>query len=131
MLKFSASLDFLYDMLEPIMIQARLAGFDESQQKKIKLAAEEVLVNIIQHGYSCDEQGTIEILCEASFQQKIQIMITDFGVQHNPLLEMPAVKLEGDKVGGNGIRLLRGVMDEIIYERKGGNNVLKLVKYWR
>ncbi|MFN4175202.1 MAG: ATP-binding protein, partial [Parachlamydiaceae bacterium] len=81
---FKAKLDNLREMLGFIKREATLNGFDDKSLNRIELAAEEVLINIIQYGYP-KHDGVIEIDCQTSGKAGIKIVITDQGVPFNPL----------------------------------------------
>jgi anti-sigma regulatory factor (Ser/Thr protein kinase) len=71
----------------------------------------------------------VEIIFQA---KQIQIKIQDQAKHFNPL-EFKKVNLqkyfEGQpSVGGLGIHLVREMMDEIIYQRENGNNILIMKK---
>lgn len=129
---FPASLDCLRSMLAHVIDQAAAAGFDSLQVKSIVIAAEEALVNIINYAYLDDESGVVEIACLTFPGEKFHVIISDRGIPYNPLIESGAVlpKIQPERLGGYGIFLLRGLMDEVIYQRKINQNVLTLVKYY-
>jgi len=105
-------------------------GFDEKKLSQIKLAAEEVIVNIINYAYPKGE-GEIEISYSQRDDGAFKIEIIDRGIPFDPLsLPDPDVgaSLEERKIGGLGIYLVRRVMDEMNYKREDGKNVLTLVK---
>jgi serine/threonine-protein kinase RsbW len=58
------------------------------------------------------------------------VQLIDEGVPFDPLaLEEPDInaKLEDRKIGGLGVLLIRRVMDEVHYQRKGSSNILTMV----
>ena len=94
-----------------------------------QLAVEEVITNIIVHGYQ--KAGcTIHLSCRFTRNQ-IEIQLADSAPPFNPL-SVPEPELDGDidkrGIGGLGIYLVRRVMDEISYRYEDGNNILTLVK---
>ena len=129
-MQYIATLDQLHLMLTPIKQAATSADFDPIALFHIELAAEEALVNIIQHGYT-DNAGPIEIECYPSPYTGIRIIIRDNAIPYNPLEKVIETPLEtplGERVGGFGIFLIRTLMDEVTYERVGEQNVLTLIK---
>lgn len=112
--------------------EATAAGFDGKSLKKIELASEEAIVNVIHHSYH-DLGGEIQIVIDAMTGQQIQITLSDSGEPFNPLgqKERPAKKtpLREIEEGGIGLLLIRQCMDEVRYQRSHDNqNVLTLVK---
>jgi serine/threonine-protein kinase RsbW len=105
-------------------------GLSNKALFQICLAVEEIVGNIISHGYTDDAVHWIKIAI--SHEQGILIMrLEDDGIPFNPLwarepdCECP---VEERKVGNLGIHLCKKVMDEMIYERFGNKNVLILKK---
>ncbi len=96
-----------------------------------QLAVEEVVTNVIVHGYG--EAGG-EILVSLSYDAKagaMEIRVEDSAEPFDPLsLPEPDISLGIDdrKIGGLGIFLTRQVMDEIRYRYEGNKNVLILTK---
>lgn len=131
-----ASLEYLHEMLFFVQNCCLEKAFDSSDINKIIVGIEEVLVNIIRHGYSHKGHGNIEITCkDCSEKPGIQIIITDKGVPFNPLKTGEKAKknridyLEDKMIGGYGISLYIRVLDVVSYERSDGTNVLYLTKY--
>ena len=130
---YPATLDKLDEMLEFIMGAASQHGLDKSAVYKVRLAAEEVLVNIINYAYP-EITGEIFIGCDAANNDAVGLCITikDKGMPFNMLeQEDPdtSLPMEERQIGGLGIFLTKQVMDDIQYAREGDANILKLVKY--
>lgn len=128
---FVAKLDELYSMLEFIDQVARKADFGELDLGKIQVACEEVLVNVIDHAYK-GKKGVIEIECMNCEPNGIEISVIDQGISFNPLHYKEvnvSAPLEEREIGGLGLMIARHFMDDIAYERKGKNNILKMKKY--
>ncbi|MGK5595237.1 MAG: ATP-binding protein [Parachlamydiaceae bacterium] len=133
MKSFPADLGHLYAMLALIRDQAREAGFSDCFLNKIELATEEVLVNIINHGYPF-EKGRIIISCVADHLSGIEIKIQDEGIPYNPLEEDRGTNTRNDPldtkvVGGYGVFFILNLMDEVLYSRHQNMNVLILKKF--
>ena len=97
---------------------------------QVKLALEELVVNIINHGYEeSDQSFEITIKSEA---RALRIEITDEARPFNPLTGAPPPDVEATvderRVGGLGVHLVQTMMDEMHYERTDGKNRLILVK---
>lgn len=107
------------------------------EMRKIQLAVEEALVNVVNYAYPQGEQGNIEIDIVATMtangqQGSIVIRIADRGVAFDPLshgsadIEQMTSKRQ---VGGLGIYLYQKMMDKVSYKRTpDGRNVLTLTK---
>ena len=103
-------------------------GFDIQSIRKMELACEEALVNIIEHGRS---PGDITVELKPS-EVDVEIAIRDHGFAFNPLEH--EIRFDGDlpveemEIGGHGIRFMRQYADEIRYERIDDVNTLFLTK---
>ncbi|MES2344353.1 MAG: ATP-binding protein [Chlamydiota bacterium] len=128
---FQAQLEMLDEMMEWISTHIEGMGFSSAESKKIQLAMEEALVNIISYAYK-DDKGTVELICNAYPNEKITFTIMDKGASFNPLLrsnKAPAdVPLEEQEEGGLGIFFIRQLMDEVHYEHQHPYNVLTVIK---
>ena len=97
---------------------------------EINLVLEEMLANVILHGYQ--DQGDHEIVVKLESQGgELTLAIEDDGVVFNPL-EKPrpdlTVPLAERQVGGLGIFLVRELMDHLQYERLEDRNRLTMKK---
>ncbi len=128
---FQAKLESLNEMMQWVREHSSEAGFSVEETRKLELAMEEALVNVIQHAYK-DEKGPIEIICTIPSEKWIQFTIMDKGQPFNPLLQSKKIdlqkSLEERPEGGVGILLILQYMDEVHYERQHSYNVLTLIK---
>lgn len=97
----------------------------------VRLACEEVIVNIISYAYPDGVDGYIElnIACEGN---ELQIEICDGGKPFNPMeMQAPDVTqhLDDRNIGGLGIYLVYQTMDRVEYLYEDGRNKLVLTKY--
>jgi serine/threonine-protein kinase RsbW len=123
------------DIAEIPGVSARLGegmggcGFSPEEVLDTQLAVEEVITNIIVHGYR--GPGS-EIHLSGHFTSNhIEIRITDSAPRFDPL-SMPEPDLDADiderRIGGLGIYLVRQVMDTVSYRYENGKNVLTMEK---
>ncbi len=99
-------------------------GMDKKGLKKLEVAAEEAVVNILH--YSQATEIRIELSCQLS---AVSIQLEDDGIAFDPTGHVPNEKATGERqVGGMGIHLIRQIVDELHYERKENKNVLTLIK---
>lgn len=127
---FPAEIQQLHRILEWMGGRLAQKGFGAAAIRRIELAAEEALVNVISHGYA-GRDGKVEIGLKWDAGH-VEIMVRDWGPPFDPLVNAPHVNvdasLEDRDTGGLGIYLMRQVMDEIIYRREGNANILIMVK---
>ena len=96
----------------------------------LKLAVDEACTNIITHGYTNMDPGSIILSLEILPDQAI-IVITDFGHPFEPAdAPMPDVEagLEDRPMGGFGLYFIYQTMDEVGYQETEDGNHLTLVK---
>ena len=95
---------------------------------KVQLALEEVIRNLLLHG-SGSATGLIDVALEVA-GRRVDVCVEDDGAPFDPRRAPPfdpSQPLEDRSGGGMGLALLRLMMDEIRYERRGTRNCLHLV----
>jgi serine/threonine-protein kinase RsbW len=96
----------------------------------LDLALEEILANIISHGYTdiCEHEIRVRLSVHSG---EVRIDVEDDGQPFNPL-DAPAPDtakpLAERPVGGLGIHLVRQLMDGLEYKRQGDRNLLTMKK---
>jgi serine/threonine-protein kinase RsbW len=129
---FKADLNELLPLLEYVRNESKNLGLSPSLMNSIELATEEVVVNIINYGYS-SRKGTIEVSCTSPYRGGLKIVIKDHGKPFNPLENAPKydpdTPLQEKEVGGCGIFFITKIMDEVQYSRENESNILTLVKH--
>ena len=94
------------------------------------LALDEVVTNIILHGY--DDAADHEIRVTMTLENGVLTMeVEDDGRPFDPLQAPPPnldLPIEERPVGGLGIHLVRTLMDAVEYQRRGDHNVLTMRK---
>ena len=100
-------------------------------QMQIDIAIDELFGNIAHYAYNPDVgQATVRV---EVVENPLAVIITfiDNGIPYDPLAkEDPDVTLSAEDrpMGGLGIYMVKKSMDEIIYEYKDGQNILKIKK---
>ncbi len=110
---------------------ARQLKLDEETANGLKLATEEIVVNVMSYAYPPGTKGSITTEVEAETGQ-LRIAITDNGKPFDPTIAPEVdttLSAEERPVGGLGIFLARQLMDALNYERIGGKNILTLIKH--
>ena len=98
--------------------------------KQIKLAVEEVVVNIMEYAYMPDTKGIVKVEALAN-DKLLRFILTDSGRPFDPTSISRAdttLTVEDRPIGGLGILLVRNLMDSINYERANGQNILRIEK---
>ena len=125
-----ARLENLSEAINFIKEEAESIGFDDKKISQIRLASEEVLVNIINYAYP-DKDGNIEITCTSKDNTALEVKIADWGIPFDPLAQPEPdinASMKERKIGGLGIYLVRNVMDEVDYKRDQDRNILSFIK---
>jgi serine/threonine-protein kinase RsbW len=100
-----------------------VAGLDKKATYRLSLAVDEIVTNIITHGYEeAGLDGVVELHARID-DEKLAIAIEDTGATYDPFrgvlnaeLDAP---LEERRVGGLGVYLTIQSVDQFSYERTG------------
>ncbi|MCM2254971.1 MAG: SpoIIE family protein phosphatase [Vicinamibacteria bacterium] len=109
---------------------AREKDLPTSLRRRLSLALDELLNNIISYAYEDAGRHEIEVQLELE-GDRFRVTVVDDGRPFNPFDGPPAatdVPLDERGEGGLGIHLVRAVMDEISYVRRSNRNVVTLAK---
>jgi anti-sigma regulatory factor (Ser/Thr protein kinase) len=105
-------------------------NIEQSYIFNINLSLDELITNTINYGYDdCKEHQILINLYLA--EGEIVIQVQDGGKPFNPLdMPDPDLNRELDErpVGGLGIYLVRTMMDQVEYERRGNLNIITMRK---
>jgi len=100
-----------------------------NMQFAMKLCLEEVISNIIRHGYSSNPDHSIAVQFESPLENQFVFVVEDEAPAFNPVAspELPALNaLEDTPIGGQGIRLLRRFADALDYQATPKGNRLTI-----
>ncbi len=109
------------------------ASLDASLAMSLNLAIEEAVVNVMQYAYSEGTQGTVTIVSTIAGGM-LSFFISDSGKPFDPTAKVEVdttMSAEERPIGGLGIHLIRQIMDDVAYERKGDKNILTLRKQFK
>lgn len=100
-------------------------------RRQIDIAIDELFGNIARYAYNPDT-GPATVRVEVT-QEPISVVITfiDHGIPYDPLKTAePDITLSAEErtIGGLGIFMVKKTMDEITYEYKNGQNILRIRK---
>ena len=125
-LTMSASKDEI-DRLAPFISHvAEQAAMEGREAKRLRLAVEEAVTNIINHG-----QATTITLQATMDDNQLVLTIDDDGQPFNPTGESAtdfSVPADERPPGGLGIMFLHEMTDGLDYQRIDGHNVLRIIK---
>lgn len=100
-------------------------------QMQVDVAVEELFTNIAFYAYH-PEIGSATV-CVEVVEKPLAVVITfiDNGVPYDPLAKVdPDITLSAEEreIGGLGIYMVKKTMDDISYEYKNGQNILRIKK---
>jgi serine/threonine-protein kinase RsbW len=126
-----ASLESLKEVARYVRALADRAGLTTRDEHRLRLAADELVTNIVVHGY---EDGEGSLLLEGGVDpdpERVWLRIHDEGRPFDPRegVRQPeyGVPPAERRIGGLGIFLALSSLDDFSYERVGGRNTSTLV----
>lgn len=131
-LTLPAKMENLERLIDFVLSEAEQLEFDQKLQNKLRLATEELLVNVISYAYP-EQDGEVTISTDrVSGPDGLRVEISDTGVPFDPLDKQAPdlnVPVEKRQIGGLGIFLVREIANDVSYHRANGRNILTFVKY--
>lgn len=105
-------------------------GLPAPVRRSLNVALDELLTNTTVHGFGGRGGGAVTVEVELR-ADRISVTITDDGKPFDPFeVAAPDTSLPVAErtAGGLGLHLVRGLLDEVSYERRSGRNVVVLAK---
>jgi len=112
-------------VMDDLLEQLGLHGWEPSDIFGIHLAVEEAIVNAIVHGNKLDPAKTVHVSCTVS-PELARVEITDAGVGFDPA-SVPDCTLDErlEVPSGRGVMLMRSFMTRIEYNARGNSVLLE------
>lgn len=131
-LKLVATVENIETVTDFVNEQLEALDCPMKAQMQIDIAIDELFGNIAHYAYN-PEVGSATVRVEV-IEDPLAVTITfiDNGVPYDPLAKAdPDTTLSAEErdIGGLGIYMVKKSMDDIIYEYKDGQNILKIKKY--
>lgn len=119
-----------------------ITGFAEKYMKRIScpqhiindfcIAADEIAANICMYACSSGKAGNITVKCiYCRRKNRVSLIFADSGIPFDPLT-VPAASVTADlserSIGGLGIHIVRGIMNDVSYKHIRSMNILKISK---
>lgn len=124
-------MESLAELLDLATRAAREAGAREEGQHDVRLAAEEVLINVIHHAYPADQPGPLVLRARIE-PGALTLMVLDEGQPFSPDMAPPpdlAATWAERRVGGLGWHLVDQLMDDVRHRSLGARgNELTMIK---
>jgi serine/threonine-protein kinase RsbW len=106
----------------------------EGSRYQVLLALQELVTNVLRHGYRLDQRRPIEVVFGLA-EDHFEVLLRDEGPAFDPLGHDTSELPDGEQMltesGGFGIHIVKLVMDRIDYARVNNRNELRLVKFVR
>ena len=128
--ELKSSLSELDKLCRNLEAFGKKAGLSKKFIFEINLALDELFTNIISYGFDDDSEHIIKMTITPK-NEELCMCIEDDGLPFNMTeFETPDVtcSVEECKIGGLGIHIIKKLMDDICYQRRGKKNVLTLKK---
>ncbi|MBR6271893.1 MAG: ATP-binding protein [Lachnospiraceae bacterium] len=114
-------------------VGSRMAALDLSTKLRMQmdLAVEEIFINIANYAYHPGRGNAVVRVETTEDPVTVTITFIDRGIPYDPLKKQdPDLTLSAEErgIGGLGIFLTKKVMDDVSYEYRDGQNILKLKK---
>ena len=126
-----ATVDNIEKVTDFVNGQLENCGCPLKAQMQIDIAIDELFGNIAHYAYHPDVGPATVCVEVMKDQPAVVITFLDRGIPYDPLKkEDPDVSLSAQErtAGGLGIFLVKKSMDDILYEYKDGQNILKIRK---
>ena len=110
--------------------QCRAEGIAEPTIDDLKLAVDEAAMNVIMHGYSGMDPGSLMLELDIG-RDEVGVRLTDFGhpfEPYDPGIPGPEELLGDREPGGFGLHFIYQTMDEVAYYTDEEGNHLLLTK---
>jgi serine/threonine-protein kinase RsbW len=130
----SLSLKIGSDLKEVTRVAAKVAPLlnhwqvDSSTEYRVQLVLEEIISNVIRHGFT--DEGQHDISVDINFDGEcVEIRVRDDGAEFNPIVAPPAdvsSPLQERSAGGFGLHLVRAFVQSMDYRRDEGCNDLRI-----
>jgi sigma-B regulation protein RsbU (phosphoserine phosphatase) len=121
-----ASMDNI-SCLEPFITNVtQKAGIEGREAKRLRLAVEEAVANVINHGQATTI--TLQAMMEGN---QLVLTIDDDGLPFDPTQESPtdlSIPADERPPGGLGIMFLHEMTERLSYQRIDGHNILEIIK---
>jgi serine/threonine-protein kinase RsbW len=120
----------LPDLMGYARAECARAGVVGEEEHAVRLAVEEVVMNLVEHGYAGRAPGPIALTVDAG-PERVVVTVEDHAPPFDPAgAPQPDLEpsCEDRKIGGLGWHLVHHLMDEVRYESADGVNRLTLVK---
>ena len=129
-LTVDATVENIATVTEFVNAQLEQSGCPPKIQMQIDIAIDELFGNIAHYAYDPDV-GPATMRVEVDEEPCVIITFIDNGVPYDPLgKEDPDITLSAEErgIGGLGVYMVKKSMDDVSYEYRNGQNILRIKK---
>ena len=129
-LTVDATVENIATVTEFVNAQLEQSGCPPKIQMQIDIAVDELFGNIAHYAYDPDV-GPATVRVEVDEEPCVIITFIDNGMPYDPLgKEDPDITLSAEErgIGGLGVYMVKKSMDDISYEYRDGQNILRIKK---
>ena len=129
-LKMPNRLDALTPVVNAVLARLEEVNAPSGATFAANLALEELVTNIIKYGYDDDGEHLITIRLSVD-GDALSLTVIDDGHEFNPFQQAPpdtTAAMEDREIGGLGLHFIRNLLDSCHYERKDGENHVRVTK---
>lgn len=129
-LTVDATVENIATVTEFVNAQLEQSGCPPKIQMQIDIAIDELFGNIAHYAYD-PNVGPATVRVEVDEEPCVIITFIDNGVPYDPLgKEDPDITLSAEErgIGGLGVYMVKKSMDDISYEYRDGQNILRIKK---
>ena len=129
-LTVDATVENIATVTEFVNAQLEQSGCPPKIQRQIDIAIDELFGNIAHYAYD-PNVGPATVRVEVDEEPCVIITFIDNGVPYDPLgKEDPDITLSAEErgIGGLGVYMVKKSMDDISYEYRDGQNILRIKK---
>jgi anti-sigma regulatory factor (Ser/Thr protein kinase) len=108
----------------------REQGFIEDDIHSIQLLLDEVVINVIKHGYKDEKGRPIDVTLSLE-GKTLTIRVEDEARPFDPTAAPPPnldLPIEERPIGGLGVHIVKSLTDSMDYQRAGSRNILTMTK---
>ena len=130
-LTVEATMECMHDVLAMVNRHLRMLNCPDKIRRQVGIAVEEIYVNIASYAYAPGTGPVTVCVKTERTPAAIEITLIDRGIPYDPLKKPDpdfSSDLEDRPIGGMGIYMVKKSMDEMTYERRDDQNILRLMK---
>lgn len=134
LLELPADLACLPRVQELVEMACEAAGLPTALSFKLTMATDELFTNIAMHAAAgLPRDARVKVSVSRPTEGTVVVELSDPGAPFDPLAQARAPvadsALEDRPIGGLGLHLVRSMVHEAAYSRRGGRNVVRLAMH--